>query len=149
MLNDGDKAPDFDLPSDQGGAIKLSKLKGKPVVVYFYPKDDTPGCTTEAKDFSCLVDDFRTAGCEIIGISPEGTTSKAKFREKHALTVHLAADEETKTATAYGVWVEKSMYGKKYMGVGDQRSLSTNPAKSPNPGARSKSPATPTRCWRR
>ena len=117
MLNDGDKAPDFDLPSDQGGTIKLSKLKGKPVVVYFYPKDDTPGCTTEAKDFSCLVDDFKKAGCEVIGISPESAASKAKFRKKHALTVHLAADEQTKTATAYGVWVEKSMYGKKYMGV--------------------------------
>ncbi len=117
MLNDGDKAPDFDLPSDTGGNIKLSKLKGKPVVVYFYPKDDTPGCTTEAKDFSCLVDDFKAAGCDVIGISPEGAASKAKFRKKHALTVHLAADEDTETATAYGVWVEKSMYGKKYMGV--------------------------------
>jgi thioredoxin-dependent peroxiredoxin len=117
MVKDGDKAPDFDLPSDQGASIKLSKLKGKAVVVYFYPKDDTPGCTTEAKDFSCLVDDFKTAGCEIIGISPEGAISKAKFRKKHDLTVHLAADEDTKTAAAYGVWVEKSMYGKKYMGI--------------------------------
>jgi thioredoxin-dependent peroxiredoxin len=117
MLDAGDKAPDFDLPSDQGGTLKLSKLKGKPVVVYFYPKDDTPGCTTEAKDFSCLIEEFKTAGTEVIGISPESIVSKAKFRKKHALTVHLAADEETKTATAYGVWVEKSMYGKKYMGV--------------------------------
>ena len=117
MLADGAKAPDFDLPSDQGGSIKLSKLKGKPVVVYFYPKDDTPGCTTEAKDFSCLVDDFKKAGAEIVGISPESTTSKAKFRKKHSLTVHLAADEEKSAANAYGVWVEKSMYGKTYMGV--------------------------------
>jgi thioredoxin-dependent peroxiredoxin len=117
MLDAGAKAPDFDLPSDQGTAIKLSKLKGKPVVVYFYPKDDTPGCTTEAKDFSCIVDDFRKLGAEIIGISPDSVASKAKFRKKHALTVQLAADEEKVACEAYGVWVEKSMYGKKYMGV--------------------------------
>jgi thioredoxin-dependent peroxiredoxin len=117
MLDAGAKAPDFDLPSDQGTAIKLSKLKGKPVVVYFYPKDDTPGCTTEAKDFSCIVDDFRKLGAEIIGISPDSVASKAKFRKKHALTVQLAADEEKAACEAYGVWVEKSMYGKKYMGV--------------------------------
>ncbi len=117
MLESGAKAPDFDLPSDQGSNIKLSKLKGKPVVVYFYPKDDTPGCTTEAKDFSCLIDDFKKLGAEIIGISPDSSASKAKFRKKHALAVQLAADEERKTCEAYGVWVEKSMYGKTYMGV--------------------------------
>jgi thioredoxin-dependent peroxiredoxin len=117
MLEPGNKAPDFDLPSDLGGSIKLSKLKGKPVVVYFYPKDDTPGCTTEAKDFSCLIDEFKKAGCEVIGISPDDATSKAKFRKKHALSVQLAADADQKASTAYGVWVEKSMYGKKYMGV--------------------------------
>jgi thioredoxin-dependent peroxiredoxin len=117
MLEPGTKAPDFDLPSDLGGSIKLSKLKGKPVVVYFYPKDDTPGCTTEAKDFSCLIDDFKKAGATVIGISPEDIASKAKFRKKHALAVHLAADAEQTASTAYGVWVEKSMYGKKYMGV--------------------------------
>ena len=117
MLKEGDKAPDFDLPTDTGTALKLSKLKGKPVVVYFYPKDDTPGCTVEAKDFSCLIDQFKAAGAEIIGISPDPVASKAKFRKKHVLAVHLAADEDRKTVEAYGVWVEKSMYGKKYMGV--------------------------------
>jgi thioredoxin-dependent peroxiredoxin len=117
MLKEGDKAPDFNLPTDTGATLKLSKLKGKPVVVYFYPKDDTPGCTTEAKDFSCLVDAFKAAGAEVIGISPDPVASKAKFRKKHQLAVQLAADEEKKTVEAYGVWVEKSMYGKKYMGV--------------------------------
>lgn len=117
MLNDGDKAPDFELPTDSGTAIRLSKLKGKPVVVYFYPKDDTSGCTTEAKDFSCLIDDFTKAGADVVGISPDPVTSKAKFRKKHDLSVKLAADEDKAVATAFGVWVEKSMYGRKYMGV--------------------------------
>ena len=117
MPEAGEKAPDFNLPTDAGTSLKLSKLKGKSVVVYFYPKDDTPGCTTEAKDFSCLMDEFKAAGCDVIGISPDAATSKAKFRKKHDLSVHLAADEDKAVATAYGVWVEKSMYGKKYMGV--------------------------------
>jgi thioredoxin-dependent peroxiredoxin len=117
MLKEGDKAPDFNLPTDTRAALKLSKLKGKPVVIYFYPKDDTPGCTTEAKDFSCLLDDFKAAGAEVIGISPDAVASKAKFRKKHDLSVQLAADEDRKTVESYGVWVEKSMYGKKYMGV--------------------------------
>ena len=117
MLQDGNKAPDFELPTDGGGPLKLSKLKGKPVVVYFYPKDDTPGCTVEAKDFSCLIDDFKKAGAEVVGISPDPVASKAKFRKKHDLAVRLAADETKSVVEAYGVWVENSMYGKKYMGV--------------------------------
>ena len=117
MVTEGDKAPDFELPTDSGKPLKLSKLKGKPVVVYFYPKDDTPGCTTESKDFSCLIGDFKKAGAEVIGISPDSAASKAKFRKKHDLTVELAADDDKKVVEAYGVWVEKSMYGKKYMGV--------------------------------
>ena len=117
MLSEGDKAPDFELPTDTGAPIKLSKLKGRPVVLYFYPKDDTPGCTSESKDFSCLVDAFKAAGAEVIGISPDAVASKAKFRQKHGLTVHLAADTEKTVVTAYGVWTEKSMYGKTYMGV--------------------------------
>ena len=116
MLNEGDKAPDFELPTDTGKPLKLSKLKGKPVVLYFYPKDDTPGCTTEAKDFSCLVDAFRKEGAEIIGISPDSAASKAKFRKKHDLTVQLAADDDKTVVEAYGVWAEKSMYGKTYFG---------------------------------
>lgn len=117
MLADGDKAIDFELPSDEGAAIKLSKLKGKPVVVFFYPKDDTSGCTAEAKDFSALKADFDRLGVEVVGVSPDPTKSKTKFRKKHELTIRLAADETKETLGAYGVWVEKSMYGRKYMGV--------------------------------
>ena len=117
MLDIGSNAPDFKLPTDAGTAVQLSKLKGHAVVVYFYPKDDTSGCTAEAKDFSCLVDDFKKLGATVIGISPDGAVSKAKFRKKHDLSVELAADENKSVAEAYGVWVEKSMYGKKYMGV--------------------------------
>ncbi len=117
MTNDGGKAPGFKLQDDSGKSIELSKFKGRPVVLYFYPKDDTSGCTAEAKDFSCLASDFRAAGAEIIGISPDGTESHAKFKSKHGLDLRLAADPEKAVAQAYGVWVEKSMYGKKYMGV--------------------------------
>ncbi len=117
MLNDGDVAPDFELPEDGGTSIRLSKLKGRPVVLYFYPKDDTSGCTVEAKDFSCLIEEFKKLGAEVIGVSPDSAASHQSFRSKHDLTVRLAADEEKSAANAYGVWTEKSMYGKTYMGV--------------------------------
>lgn len=117
MLKDGVKAPGFKLNDEAGKTVDLAKLKGQIVVLYFYPKDDTSGCTTEAKDFSCLVDDFSAAGATVIGISPDSVASHAKFKTKHALSVRLVADEEKEAANAYGVWVEKSMYGKKYMGV--------------------------------
>ena len=117
MLQDGDKAADFELPTESGGKFKLSSLSGKAVVVYFYPRDDTSGCTTEAKDFSRLLPNFRKAGVEVIGISPDSVESHRKFRSKHDLKVQLAADADKAVATAYGVWVEKSMYGRKYMGV--------------------------------
>ena len=117
MLSEAAFAPDFELPGDDGQVIRLSKLKGRPVVVYFYPKDDTSGCTAEAKDFSCLADEFTKLGAEVIGISPDSPASHLKFRTKYDLAVRLAADEQKAAATAYGVWVEKSMYGKKYMGV--------------------------------
>jgi len=96
--------------------VKLPKLEG-PVVLYFYPKDDTPGCTTEAKDFSCLVDQFEAIGAKVIGISPDPAAKHQKFRKKFDLTVGLASDKDTSIAQAFGVWVEKSMYGKTYMGV--------------------------------
>lgn len=117
MVEDGDKAPDFELPTESGGTIKLSKLKGMPVVVYFYPKDDTSGCTAEAKDFTRLAADFKKAGVEVIGISPDSPESHQKFAKKYDLEVRLAADTDKAVAMAYGVWVEKSMYGRKYMGV--------------------------------
>ncbi len=117
MIEEGDPAPEVELALDDGRTITLSALKGRPVVLYFYPKDDTPGCTTEAKDFTCLAADFKKAGAEVIGVSPDSSKSHLKFRDKYALDVQLASDESTQVATAFGTWVEKSMYGKKYMGV--------------------------------
>ncbi|KQZ54894.1 bacterioferritin [Rhizobium sp. Root149] len=116
-LQPGNPAPDFSLPRDGGGMVSLSSLKGKPVVVYFYPKDDTSGCTTEALDFTALIPDFENAGASIIGISPDSVTKHDKFIKKHGLGIILAADEEQVAANAYGVWKEKSMYGKTYMGI--------------------------------
>lgn len=117
MAEAGQKAPDFELACDNGSSIRLSKLKGRPVIVYFYPKDDTSGCTKEAQAFTSLVDDFSKLGVRVIGISPDSTASHAKFRAKYDLAIDLAADPERKAIEAYGVWVEKSMYGRKYMGV--------------------------------
>ena len=113
----GSTAPDFTLPRDGGGTISLSQFSGKPVVVYFYPKDDTSGCTAEAIAFTGLADQFAAAGATVIGISPDSAAKHDKFVKKHGLAVALAADEEQVAANAYGVWKEKSMYGKKYMGI--------------------------------
>lgn len=114
---EGEKAPDFTLPTDGGGSVSLSALQGKPVIVYFYPKDDTSGCTKQAIGFSESKSEFEAAGATIIGISPDSAAKHDKFIAKYDLTIQLAADEEKTVAEAYGVWVEKSMYGKKYMGV--------------------------------
>jgi peroxiredoxin Q/BCP len=113
----GSPAPDFDLETDGGGRVSLSGLKGGKVVLYFYPKDDTPGCTKEAIAFTALGENFKAAGATVIGISPDTAAKHDKFKAKHDLGVILAADTETEVATAYAVWVEKNMYGKKYMGV--------------------------------
>ena len=113
----GDTAPNFDLESDGGGRVALETLKGNPVVVYFYPKDNTPGCTKEAIAFSEQIEDFNKLGITIIGVSPDSAKKHDNFIAKHSLAVRLGADTDTATAEAYGVWVEKSMYGKKYMGV--------------------------------
>ncbi|MEP1930784.1 MAG: thioredoxin-dependent thiol peroxidase [Roseibium sp.] len=113
----GELAPDFDLESDGGGRISLGSLKGHPVVVYFYPKDNTPGCTKEAIAFTDQIDEFKKLGTTVIGISPDTAKKHDNFIAKHNLSVRLGADTDTKTSEAYGVWVEKSMYGKKYMGV--------------------------------
>jgi thioredoxin-dependent peroxiredoxin len=117
MLKEGDAAPEFELLRDGGGKVKLSDLRGQPMVVYFYPKDDTPGCTKEAIGFSEASGDFEALGAEVIGISPDSVKSHDKFRGKHGLTITLAADEERKAISAYGVWAEKQMYGRAYMGV--------------------------------
>lgn len=117
MLNAGDKAPDFTLPRDGGGEISLSGLKGKKVVLYFYPKDDTPGCTLEGIDFTRLKDGFEAAGTVVIGMSKDSSKSHDKFCKKHGLGIVLASDENGDTCERYGVWMEKSMYGKTYMGI--------------------------------
>jgi thioredoxin-dependent peroxiredoxin len=117
MLQEGKKAPDFTLPGDGGNKIKLSALKGRPVVLYFYPKDDTAGCTKEAVAFTDLKAEFDAIGAIVIGISPDSAASHDKFIAKHDLAVRLASDEDKKVVEKYGVWVEKSMYGRKYMGV--------------------------------
>jgi peroxiredoxin Q/BCP len=110
-------APDFDLATAGGGRVRLSDLKGKKVVVYFYPADDTHGCTIEAIDFTKAHPAFKAAGTEIIGISPDSETSHDRFRSKHRLGITLAADPDRKAIKAYGVWGEKTMFGRKYMGV--------------------------------
>lgn len=113
----GDTAPAFDLPTDGGGNVTSSALRGRKVVLYFYPKDDTPGCTTEAIAFTALKDRFAAADTVVIGVSKDSIAAHAKFRTKHKLDVELAADPEGTTVEAYGAWVEKSMYGRKYMGI--------------------------------
>ena len=116
-LSVGDIAPDFSLPGDGGASISLKSLRGKNVVLYFYPKDDTSGCTKEAIEFNGLKPAFEAANTVIIGLSPDSAKSHDKFKAKYGLNFALAADEEKSALEAYGVWVEKSMYGKKYMGV--------------------------------
>lgn len=116
-LTAGDMAPDFTLPRDGGGTVSLAEMRGSPVVLYFYPKDDTSGCTTEALAFSALADKFAEAGAKVIGLSPDPVKSHDKFVAKHDLSVILASDEEKAVLSAYGVWKEKSMYGRTYMGV--------------------------------
>ncbi|MGP9821476.1 peroxiredoxin [Salinarimonas sp. NSM] len=113
----GDPAPAFTLPADGGRTVSLTDLKGKAVVLYFYPKDDTSGCTKEAQAFNGMRDAFAAARAVIVGVSPDSVKSHDKFKAKYELGFDLLADEEKGMLEAYGVWVEKSMYGKKYMGV--------------------------------
>ena len=113
----GEVAPDFELPGDGGTRISLSGHRGSIVVLFFYPKDDTSGCTAEAIDFTALKPEFDAIGAALIGISPDSVKKHDKFKTKHDLAVALASDEEKQVLDAYGVWVEKSMYGRKYMGV--------------------------------
>ena len=117
MITQGQIAPDFTLPRDGGGTISLSALRPGKVVLYFYPKDDTPGCTLEAQDFTARLADFTAAGASVIGLSKDSVKAHDKFCKKHGLSIVLASDEGGTTCEDYGVWLEKSMYGKTYMGI--------------------------------
>lgn len=116
-LETGDKAPAFALPDEGGKKVRLAEYKGRNVVVYFYPADDTPGCTKEACQFSDLYDRFTKAGVEVIGISPDGGESHSRFRQKYGLRVRLLTDADHSVMEAYGAWGEKTLYGKKSVGV--------------------------------
>lgn len=117
MVEEGKQAPDFELTSDTGEHVKLSDFHGKPVVLYFYPKDDTPGCTTQACAIRDSYDDFAERGAIVLGVSPDSETSHVKFKEKYGLPFTLLADPEHSVAEEYGTWVEKKNYGKTYMGI--------------------------------
>lgn len=116
-LKAGDTAPDFSMPTDGAGTVTLSDFKGKSVVLYFYPKDDTPGCTKEAIGFSEKIDEFEAAGAVVIGVSKDTVAKHGKFRTKHGLKVILASDADSDVTERYGAWQEKQMYGKSYMGI--------------------------------
>ncbi|MEM6811042.1 MAG: thioredoxin-dependent thiol peroxidase [Pseudomonadota bacterium] len=116
-LNIGDKAPQFTLPTDGEGQVSLKDYKGEKLVIYFYPKDDTPGCTKESCSFNDHLKQFEKIGANIIGISKCSVKKHDKFKEKYGLNFPLASDEESDVCEKFGVWVEKSMYGKKYMGI--------------------------------
>jgi thioredoxin-dependent peroxiredoxin len=117
VVQEGKPAPEFELPSDSGETVKLADLRGKPVVLYFYPKDDTPGCTAQACGIRDAWGEFERAGAVVLGVSPDDERSHVKFREKYGLPFPLLADTEHAVAEDYGVWVEKKNYGKTYMGV--------------------------------
>ncbi len=116
-LEIGDKAPDFTLPTDGNGKVSLKSLRGKNVILYFYPKDDTSGCTAEACGFRDALPDFSKTGATVIGVSKDSVASHDKFKKKYQLPFILASDEDTEVAKRYDVWVQKSMYGRKYMGM--------------------------------
>jgi peroxiredoxin Q/BCP len=113
----GDKAPDFELPNDSGTIETLRSFSGKKLVLYFYPKDDTTGCTKEAIDFNSLKREFEKTGAVVVGVSPDSTASHVKFKSKHKLDLDFVSDEAKSMLEAYGVWTQKSMYGRSYMGV--------------------------------
>jgi peroxiredoxin Q/BCP len=117
MITENQKAPDFELATDEGRKVKLSDFKGRKVILYFYPKDDTPGCTTQACDLRDHIEEFDSRGAVVLGVSPDDVASHKKFKEKFGLNFTLLADPDHKVAEAYGVWKEKNLYGKKMMGV--------------------------------
>jgi peroxiredoxin Q/BCP len=117
VVEAGSLAPDFELPTDGGGRIRLAELRGGKVVLYFYPADDTEGCTLEAVDFTALLPQFKRAGATVLGVSPDSPKSHDRFKEKHGLRLLLAADADHQVIARYGLWGEKTMFGRKYMGV--------------------------------
>jgi peroxiredoxin Q/BCP len=117
MVEEGKPAPEFELKTDSGESVKLSDFRGKPVVLYFYPRDDTPGCTAQACGIRDSYEEFEQRGAVVLGISPDSETSHVKFKEKYGLPFTLLADPEHKVAEQYGTWVEKKNYGKSYWGV--------------------------------
>lgn len=117
MLSEGDTLPDVTLTGADGAPLRLADYRGKPLVVYFYPKADTPGCTTEAIDFTGLIDDFGGLGIPVIAVSQDKVAKLNRFAEKHGLAVTLASDADCSVCEAFGTWVEKSLYGRKYMGI--------------------------------
>ena len=116
-IGEGDKAPSFSLASDGGGKVTLKDFAGKPLVLYFYPKDDTPGCTKEAIDFTAAAAKFKRLGVSVVGVSKDSVAAHDRFKTKHKLGISLASDPEGDVIESYGSWVEKSMYGRKYMGI--------------------------------
>ncbi len=116
-VEEGKKAPDFTGAADGGGKLKLSELRGKPVVLYFYPKDDTPGCTTEACGFRDAAADFKKLKAQVVGVSKDSVARHDKFKAKHKLDFPLVSDEDGNICEKYGTWIEKSLYGRKYMGI--------------------------------
>lgn len=117
MIEEGKKAPDFSLQDARGKLHGIGDFSGKTLVLYFYPKDDTPGCTTEANEFQALAAEFESAGAAVVGVSPDSCTSHAKFAEKYGLAFTLLSDSDKAAIEAYGAWGEKTMYGKKSMGL--------------------------------
>jgi thioredoxin-dependent peroxiredoxin len=117
MIKEGEKAPAFTLEADDGSKVSLKDLRGGKVVLYFYPKDDTSGCTTQACEFRDSMPELDTRGATVLGVSPDSAASHRRFREKHGLNFPLLVDEDHQVAEAYGVWKEKSMYGRKYWGI--------------------------------
>jgi peroxiredoxin Q/BCP len=117
MIQKGDPAPDFELPADDGGRVRLGDLKGKRVILYFYPKDDTSGCTTQACELRDALPRIDEKGAVVLGVSPDPVSSHQKFRDKYSLNFPLLSDQDHQVSEAYGVWKEKSMYGRKYWGI--------------------------------
>jgi len=116
-LKEGDQAPAFNVPGDGDSNISSAELRGRKLVLYFYPKDMTPGCTVEANDFSSMIGDFHAAGCEVVGVSKDSPARHDKFVAKQGLKIRLASDEDGKVLSAYGVWKKKSLYGRSFMGI--------------------------------